>query len=61
MTAWLFQLASGVISINDAGNAIMQVETTPVVAENRKSVRIESQNIFTGGLLIGDFVHVPTG
>jgi hypothetical protein len=54
-------LASGVISVNAAGNAIMRVETTPVVSGNRKSVRIETKNSFNYGILIGDFVHMPTG
>jgi len=54
-------ISNGLISVNSAGNAIMRVETTPVVSGNRKSVRIESKNIFNRGILIGDFVHMPTG
>ena len=55
------QQSSNLISINDAGNAIMRVETTPQVTGNRNSVRIQTQFSFTGGLLIMDSVHMPTG
>jgi len=40
---------------------VMQVETTPTVSGNRKSVRISTQAVFTGGLVILDAVHMPTG
>jgi len=53
--------ASSAGLINSTGNAIMRVETTPSVPGNRKSVRIHSKNDFTGGLLIMDAVHMPTG
>lgn len=39
----------------------MSVETTPTVASVRKSVRITSQFTYTGGLVIMDSVHMPTG
>jgi hypothetical protein len=48
-------------SINSAGNAIMRVDTTPQVTGNRNSVRIQTQFTFTGGLVIMDSVHMPTG
>ncbi|KAJ7022052.1 concanavalin A-like lectin/glucanase domain-containing protein [Mycena alexandri] len=43
------------------GNAIMRVETTPTVATARKSIRITTNFAFTGGLVIMDAVHMPTG
>ncbi|KAJ6519354.1 glycoside hydrolase family 16 protein [Mycena sanguinolenta] len=51
---------AGLISFN-AGNAVMSVETTPTVASTRKSIRITTQQSFTGGLVIMDAVHMPTG
>jgi Glycosyl hydrolases family 16 len=56
-----FQQSSNLIEINNAGNAIMRVDTTPQVTGNRNSVRIQTQYTFTGGLLIMDSVHMPTG
>jgi len=53
--------SSNLTSINNAGNAIMRVDTTPQVTGNRNSVRIQTQFTFTGGLLIMDSVHMPTG
>lgn len=53
--------SNGLIGVNSAGNVIMKVETTPKVSGNRKSVRIHSKNTFTGGLLIMDAVHMPSG
>jgi len=53
--------SAGLIDVNSAGNAIMRVETTPTVSGNRKSVRIHSKKAFTGGLVIMDAVHMPTG
>lgn len=47
--------------INSAGNAVMRVETTPQVANTRQSVRITTQYVYTGGLVIMDSVHMPTG
>jgi hypothetical protein len=55
------QQSSGLISINSAGNAVMRVDTTPQVSGNRPSVRIQTQFSFTGGLVILDSVHMPTG
>ena len=39
----------------------MRVDTTPQVTGNRNSVRIQTQFSFTGGLVILDSVHMPTG
>ncbi|KAJ7212052.1 concanavalin A-like lectin/glucanase domain-containing protein [Mycena pura] len=52
---------AGLIQVNPAGNAVMKVETTPTVSGNRKSIRITTQKSFTGGLVIMDAVHMPTG
>ncbi|KAH9060757.1 glycoside hydrolase family 16 protein [Lactarius vividus] len=53
--------SSNLTSINSDGNVIMRVDTTPQVTGNRPSVRIQSQFSFTGGLVIMDSVHMPTG
>lgn len=53
--------SAGLIEINNAGNAVMRVETTPTVQSNRKSVRISTDLTFTEGLVILDAVHMPTG
>jgi len=53
--------SSNLISVNSAGNAIMRVDNTSQVSGNRNSVRIQTQYVFTGGLLIMDSVHMPTG
>ncbi|EGO02777.1 glycoside hydrolase family 16 protein, partial [Serpula lacrymans var. lacrymans S7.3] len=53
--------SSGLIEINAQGNAVMRVETTPMVQTNRMSVRIMMLNTFMGGLVIMDLVHMPTG
>ena len=55
------QESSNLTSINSAGNAIMRVDTTPQVTGNRGSVRIQTQFAFTGGIVIMDSVHMPTG
>ena len=39
----------------------MAVDTTPVITGNRRSIRITTNYQFTGGLLVLDAVHVPTG
>ncbi|KAJ7655288.1 glycoside hydrolase family 16 protein [Mycena polygramma] len=52
---------AGLVEINSDGHAIMRVETTPTVASVRKSIRITTQKSFTGGLVIMDAVHMPTG
>lgn len=54
-------MANKLIEVNSAGNVIMRVETTPTVSGNRKSIRLHSRNIFNGGLLILDAVHMPVG
>jgi hypothetical protein len=53
--------SSNLVSINSAGNAIMRVDNTSQVSGNRNSVRIQTQFTFTGGLLVMDSVHMPTG
>ncbi|KAJ7693546.1 concanavalin A-like lectin/glucanase domain-containing protein [Mycena rosella] len=53
--------AAGLVEVNSAGNAVMRVEMTPTVASVRKSIRITTQASFTGGLVIMDSVHMPTG
>jgi beta-glucanase (GH16 family) len=60
-TAVHFQQQANLIDINSAGNAIMRVETTPQVQNTRQSVRITTQFTYTGGLVIMDSVHMPTG
>jgi hypothetical protein len=55
------QQSNNLISINNAGHAIMRLDTTPQVTGNRNSVRIQTQYSFTGGLVIMDSVHMPTG
>ena len=55
------QLAANLSYINSAGNAVMAVETTQTVAGNRRSIRITTNYQFTGGLLVLDAVHAPTG
>ncbi|KAF9229529.1 glycoside hydrolase family 16 protein [Gyrodon lividus] len=52
---------AGLLEINQAGNAVMRVETTPTVQNNRMSVRITTDQTFTQGLVIMDAVHMPTG
>lgn len=39
----------------------MRVDTTPQISGNRKSVRITTQYSYTGGLVLLDAVHMPTG
>ncbi|KAH0838482.1 glycoside hydrolase family 16 protein [Lanmaoa asiatica] len=53
--------SAGLVGINNAGNAVMGVETTPTVQTNRRSVRITTNLTFTEGLVILDAVHMPTG
>ncbi|ESK86240.1 glycoside hydrolase family 16 protein [Moniliophthora roreri MCA 2997] len=52
--------AQGLIELNDAGNTIMRVETTPQV-DMRKSIRIQTKLELNKGLWIMDAVHMPTG
>lgn len=57
-TAW----NDGLVSINERGNAIMKVDTTPYREKGkRKSVRIHGTREFTGGMVLMDAVHMPTG
>jgi hypothetical protein len=53
--------SNGLLEVNSQGNAVMRVETTPVVSANRMSIRITTEAVFTGGLVIMDSVHMPTG
>lgn len=53
--------SANLTSINAAGNAIMRVDTTPQVSGNRQSVRITTSYTYTGGLVLLDSVHMPTG
>ncbi|RPD58435.1 hypothetical protein L226DRAFT_541292 [Lentinus tigrinus ALCF2SS1-7] len=53
--------SANLIDINDSGHAIMRVETTGTVSGNRQSIRLESQFTYTGGLIVIDAVHMPTG
>ncbi|GJJ13958.1 hypothetical protein Clacol_008215 [Clathrus columnatus] len=54
-------LSAGLVSINHDGNAIMGVNTTQTISGNRPSIRITTNYQFTGGLLILDALHAPTG
>jgi len=53
--------SNGLLEVNSQGNAVMRVETTETVSDNRQSVRITTQSQFNGGLVIMDSVHMPTG
>jgi len=53
--------SEGLVSVTSNGSAIMKVDTTPVVTGGRKTVRIQSQYVFTGGLILLDATHMPTG
>ncbi|KAJ7151515.1 glycoside hydrolase family 16 protein [Mycena filopes] len=55
------EAANLVSTDSSTGNAIMRVETTPTVSSARKSIRITTNKSFTGGLVIMDAVHMPTG
>jgi hypothetical protein len=56
-----WQTSSGLVQVNNEGNAVMRVETTPQVSGNRQSVRITTQSSMEGGLVLMDSVHMPTG
>ncbi|KAL5488226.1 hypothetical protein ACEPAI_6334 [Sanghuangporus weigelae] len=53
--------SGGLIEINDDGNAVLKVDTTPTISGNRKSVRITTENAFTGGIFVLDAIHMPQG
>ena len=42
------QESGGLIEVNDDGNAILKVDTTPTISGNRNAVRITTENTFTG-------------
>ncbi|EMD41529.1 glycoside hydrolase family 16 protein [Gelatoporia subvermispora B] len=52
---------ANITEINSSGNAVMRVETTPQVASSRQSIRITTTYTYSGGLVIMDSVHMPTG
>lgn len=53
---------SGLVSVNDKGHAIMKVDTTQQISgRGRKAVRLHGHITFTGGLVIMDSWHIPTG
>lgn len=53
--------SGGLLRVNDAGNAILSVDTTDTVADLRRSVRIQGKSRYNGGLFILDAAHMPTG
>ena len=53
--------SNNLVEINTAGNAIMRVETTQQVSNGRKSVRLHGNRVFTGGLVLMDALHMPSG
>jgi hypothetical protein len=57
----MFQQANNLVEVNSDGNAVMRVDTTATVQGNRQSIRITTRSTFTGGLVIMDSVHMPTG
>ena len=44
----LLKQSAGLIEVNSDGNAMMKVDTTSTITGNRKSVRITTENTFTG-------------
>ena len=57
----VLQQSAGLIDIDSNGHVFMRVDTTPTVSGNRRSVRITTQYSYTGGLVLLDAVHMPTG
>jgi len=53
--------SNGLLEVNSQGHAVMRVETTPKVSNNRMSVRVTTNQTFTQGLVVMDSVHMPTG
>ncbi|KAG8793925.1 hypothetical protein FRC12_001149 [Ceratobasidium sp. 428] len=53
--------AANLTEVNSAGNAVLRVDITPQVTGNRKSVRLNSNLMINGGLVILDAVHMPYG
>jgi len=61
-----FQSASdawnnGLVSIDSNGHAIMKVDTTQHVSGGRKAIRIHGNLVWTGGMVLMDAHHMPTG
>ncbi|KAK0239520.1 glycoside hydrolase family 16 protein [Armillaria nabsnona] len=54
-------ISNGLVEVNSDGHAIMRVETTGTVSENRQSIRITTESTYTKVLVIMDSVHIPTG
>jgi len=53
--------AAGLWEVDGEGDAIMRVETTPQVNGPRKSIRLHSAFSWTGGMVLMDAKHMPTG
>lgn len=53
--------SGGLLEVNNKGNAVMRVETTPKVDNLRNSVRITTKFQYNGGLVVMDSVHMPAG
>jgi len=52
---------SGLISVDSNGHAFMRVDTTQNVQGGRKAIRIHGNLVFTGGMVLMDAYHMPTG
>ncbi|EIW68023.1 hypothetical protein TREMEDRAFT_57424 [Tremella mesenterica DSM 1558] len=53
--------SQGLVSVNGNGHAMMKVDTTQNVQGGRKAIRITTQRAFTGGMVLMDAYHMPTG
>ncbi|KIY45505.1 hypothetical protein FISHEDRAFT_76682 [Fistulina hepatica ATCC 64428] len=53
--------SDNLIEIDDNGHVFLRVETTQTVSDDRKSIRITTQQSWNGMLLIMDAYHMPTG
>lgn len=51
----------GLVSFNGAGHAVLKADTTKHVQGGRNSVRLHSNYVFNGGLILMDSFHMPTG
>lgn len=52
---------NGLVSIDSNGHAIMKVDTTENVSGGRKAIRISGNLVWTGGMVLMDAYHMPTG